>query len=176
MNIAPWKRPPDIAIGSFCILVMSALVACVVWQVFSRFVLNAPSTFTGEASRYLMIWVGLLGGAYTVGLQRHLSIDIISGSLTGRPRYLIETIINLIIFVFAYSVIFHGGLDLVDRVLARGQVSAVMRIPMGYVYLAIPISGAFMMYYTALFVIDNTVKLFKPPMENDSVESQEEHK
>ena len=46
MNIASWKRPPDLAIGTVCILVMSALVICVVWQVFSRYVLNAPSTFT----------------------------------------------------------------------------------------------------------------------------------
>lgn len=163
MNLSAWKRPPDIAIGTFCILVMSALVVCVVWQVFSRYVLNAPSTFTDEASRYLMVWVGLLGGAYTVGLQRHLSIDLVSGSLSGRPRYVIEIVINLAILLFAYVVVFQGGIDLVERVLARGQVSAVMRIPMGYVYFALPISGLFMMYYSALFIIDNAIKCVRPP-------------
>ncbi|MDT0499922.1 MULTISPECIES: TRAP transporter small permease [unclassified Halomonas] len=168
MNIASWKRPPDLAIGTFCILVMSALVVCVVWQVFSRYVLNAPSTFTSEAARFLMMWVGLLGGAYTVGLQRHLSIDLISGSLAGRPRYVVEILINLAILIFAYVVVLQGGIELVDKVLMRGQVSAVMRIPMGYVYLALPISGIFMIYYSALFVIDNAKKCLHPPNPDNS--------
>lgn len=162
MQLLTWKRPADAALGSFCVVVMLLLVACVVWQVVSRYVLNAPSTFTDEAARYLMMWVGLLGGAYTVGLQRHLSIDLISGSLSGRAYRLVQLLINAIILAFAFLIIFKGGIELVDKVLARGQVSAVMRIPMGYVYLALPISGAFMMFYSALFVVEHGRQFIRP--------------
>ena len=174
MQTLTWKRPADAALGSFCVVVMLLLVACVVWQVFSRYALNAPSTFTDEAARYLMMWVGLLGGAYTVGLQRHLSIDILSGSLTGRAYRLVQLLINLIILAFAFLIIFKGGIDLVGKVLSRGQVSAVMRIPMGYVYLALPISGAFMMFYSALFVVEHGLRLLRPSSGNPHP-SEESH-
>ncbi len=35
---------------------MTAMIIAVVWQVFTRFVLRDPSSFTDELSRYLLIW------------------------------------------------------------------------------------------------------------------------
>ena len=42
------------------IILLSLLVIDVVWQVFTRYILQAPSTFTDELARYLLIWVSLL--------------------------------------------------------------------------------------------------------------------
>lgn len=49
------KLAVDRAIAAFSVAVMIALVVCVVWQVFSRYVLNQPSTLTDELARFLMI-------------------------------------------------------------------------------------------------------------------------
>ncbi len=43
-------------------LFMAVMIIAVVWQVFTRFVLNDPANFTDELSRYLLIWIGVLGG------------------------------------------------------------------------------------------------------------------
>ena len=43
------------SIEIFLMILMSVMVIAVVWQVFTRFVMNSPSTFTDELSRYLMI-------------------------------------------------------------------------------------------------------------------------
>lgn len=80
------KNAVDRVIAAFSVAVMIALVVCVVWQVFSRYVLNQPSTLTDELARFLMIWVGLLGAAYTVGAQRHLSIYSPCRSINGSRR------------------------------------------------------------------------------------------
>ncbi|CAK0707719.1 putative TRAP-type C4-dicarboxylate transport system, small permease component [Escherichia coli] len=101
---------------------MLALVVCVVWQVFSRYVLNQPSTLTDELARFLMIWVGLLGAAYTVGAQRHLSIDLFALALNKRKQLLLSIVINILILGFAGSVIVTGGLKLIDKTLATSQV------------------------------------------------------
>ena len=50
------KLAVDRTIAAFSVVVMIALVFCVVWQVFSRYVLNQPSTLTDELARFLMIW------------------------------------------------------------------------------------------------------------------------
>ena len=47
MPIEKLKKPIDWFIATFSVVMMVILVICVVWQVFSRFVLNSPSTMTG---------------------------------------------------------------------------------------------------------------------------------
>lgn len=146
------KLAVDRTIAAFSVAVMIALVVCVVWQVFSRYVLNQPSTLTDELARFLMIWVGLLGAAYTVGAQRHLAIDLLAMTLPPRRQALLSVIINLLIFIFAGSVIVTGGVKLIEKTLSTSQVSAAMQIPMGYVYLILPLTGLIMMFYAVCFV------------------------
>lgn len=88
-----------------CILVMIGLVICVVWQVFSRYVLSAPSTMTDEMARFSMIWVGLLGAAYGVGAQSHLSIDLLTMNLRGKRSLSAGCFINICVLVFAAGVL-----------------------------------------------------------------------
>ncbi|QGU16729.1 TRAP transporter small permease subunit [Leclercia sp. 119287] len=146
------KAAVDRVIAAFCVIVMVALVVCVVWQVISRYVLNQPSTLTDELARFLMIWVGLLGAAYTVGAQRHLSIDLLALSLSRPKQALLNLFVNVMIFVFAGLVIVTGGIRLISKTFETAQVSAAMQIPMGYVYLILPLSGLVMMFYALNYV------------------------
>jgi TRAP-type C4-dicarboxylate transport system permease small subunit len=153
------KLAVDRIIAAFSIVVMSVLVICVVWQVFSRYVLNQPSTLTDELARFLMIWVGLLGAAYTVGAQRHLSIDLLAMTLQPRKQAMLSIITNLLIFLFSAAVILTGGLKLIGKTLETAQVSAAMQIPMGYVYLILPLTGIIMMFYALWFINSGLDKL-----------------
>ncbi|UJF18260.1 TRAP transporter small permease [Vibrio sp. SS-MA-C1-2] len=133
----------------FCISLSTVLVACVVWQVFSRYVLNAPSTSTDEVARFLFIWVGLMGAAYTLGQKRHLAIDLLAMKLEDKPAQhaKLKVIINVISFFFAGVIMVYGGGSLMLKTLATGQVSPALGIEMGFVYAAIPLSGLFMLIY-----------------------------
>lgn len=61
----------------FLVILMSVLVIDVLWQVFSRYMLSSPSSFTDELAGFLLIWVGVLGAAYVSGRKEHLAIDIL---------------------------------------------------------------------------------------------------
>ena len=61
----------------FLVFLVSILVIDVLWQVFSRYLLSSPSSFTDELAGFLLIWVGVLGAAYVAGRQEHLAIDIL---------------------------------------------------------------------------------------------------
>ncbi|MCK4758607.1 MAG: TRAP transporter small permease subunit, partial [Candidatus Aminicenantes bacterium] len=61
------KKRVDTILEGILITVMAANVLNVLWQVFTRFVLRDPSSFTEELARYLLIWVGLLGASYAAG-------------------------------------------------------------------------------------------------------------
>lgn len=129
---------------------MGLLVLDVLWQVFTRKVLNDPSKWTEELAIFLLIWVALLGAAVALSLGSHLGIDYFVGKLSRGKRIVSEMIVFALILAFAVYVMLYGGYDLVKSTLELGQKSPVFEIPMGYVYLAVPISGFFMVIYSFL--------------------------
>ncbi|MDV7104636.1 TRAP transporter small permease [Vibrio sp. TH_r3] len=141
----------------FCISLSSVLVACVVWQVFSRYVLNIPSTMTDEVARFLFIWVGLMGAAYTLGQKRHLAIDLLAAKWENDAKKItqLRLIVNTISLVFASVILTYGGGKLMLKTLQTGQISPALGIEMGLIYAAIPLSGLFMMVYLTKDIIDN---------------------
>ncbi|MFM2478085.1 TRAP transporter small permease [Celerinatantimonas sp. MCCC 1A17872] len=162
MRLESFKKPVDLVVATICVVVMTSLVVCVVWQVFSRWVLNAPSTFTDEIARFSMIWVGLLGAAYTVGAQRHLAIDLAVAHLTGVKKRICTIYTNLCVLAFAASAMIWGGIHLATRVMQSGQVSPAMQVPMAYVYAVLPLAGIIMCYYSLLFILDAIVHINQP--------------
>jgi TRAP-type C4-dicarboxylate transport system permease small subunit len=133
--------------------IMSILVLDVLWQVFSRYVLASPSSFTDELAGFLLIWVGLLGAAYVAGKNEHLAIDLLLQKMKGAKKRRLQMIINAIVGVFALTVMVIGGSWLVYTRFYLGVTSAALALPLGYVYLIIPISGILTIYYT----IDNSI-------------------
>lgn len=129
---------------------MGFMVLNVLWQVFTRFVLRDPSSVTEEIARYLLIWLGLLGAACGVGHRVHISIDLLRSRLSGRRRAWIELVIEGLVMAFALGVLVAGGIQLVSMTLYLGQVSAALQIRLGYVYLALPLSGILIAFYSAL--------------------------
>ncbi len=151
------SRPPsrlERALGWFLVVVMAVSVANVLWQVFTRFVLSDPSSYTEELARYLLIWIGLIGAAYASGRQLHLAIDLLPQRLTGRARTALDVVIRVAVATFAVVVLVYGGTRLVSLTLNLGQTSAALRVPIGWVYLAVPISGALIAWFALRDVRD----------------------
>jgi len=129
---------------------MAALVLDVLWQVFTRFILGNPSSWTEELARYLMIWVGLIGAAYAAGRRMHLSVDLLPSALSGNRAIVLRIVIESFVLLFAMTALFAGGIRLVWVILTLGQTSASLQLPLGYVYLAVPLSGLFIAWYAIL--------------------------
>lgn len=156
------KRVLDRVLGIVLAALMFALVVDVVWQVFTRFALPQPSSFTDELARFLLIWVGLLGSAYAVGQRMHLAIDLISDGLTPRRRQALGIVIESVVLLFAVGVMLVGGWELVSLTLLLGQTSAALGVPLGYVYSVLPLSGAIMAFYAIFFIVEHLRALRAP--------------
>lgn len=133
---------------------MSLLVIDVLWQVFSRYVLNDPSSFTEELARFLLMWVGLLGASYAAGKKMHLAVDILPNKLEGKRKSYLTLLILVCTVLFALTVMVFGGIRLVTITLFLGQTAAALQMPLGYVYLILPISGLLIAFYAILFIVD----------------------
>ncbi len=138
----------DDILEKLVLLILVVMLISVVWQVFSRFVLRAPSTITDEISSFSLIWVGLLGAAYAAGKNLHLAIDLIPEEVVKKRQGLFNGIVFISIAVFAFTVMIVGGFRLVQLSFQFGQTSATLEIPLGFIYMIVPISGILICYYS----------------------------
>src|SRR5690606_36167068 len=101
------------------------MVVSVVWQVFSRYVLVNPSTFTDELARFLMIWLGILGAAYVSGKNMHLAIDLLPNKFKGKQKRNLLIIIDMLIIFFVVLVMIFGAgrLDYMTLILNQTSIS-----------------------------------------------------
>lgn len=129
------------------VVILGVMVINVSWQVFSRYVLANPSSFTDELARYLMIWLGVMGTAYVSGKKLHVAIDILPDKLSPKRQVKLKKIINLIIILFATLIFVVGGSKLVYLSYILGQKSAALQIPLYVVYLCIPLSGLCIVFF-----------------------------
>lgn len=137
------------------IIVVAALVLDVLWGVCSRFVLRSPSRWTEEVATILLIWVSLLGAAVAFGRNEHLGIDYLVNKFDPSARRLMAIIAQLLVAVFAGAVMVYGGYVLVSETLRAGQLSPSLGIRVGHVYLAVPVSGTFIL----LFCLERILEL-----------------
>ena len=147
------KNRIDKILEKILIVIMSLLVVDVLWQVLSRYILSAPSSFTDELAGFLLIWVGVLGAAYVAGQKQHLAIDLLLQKSSALKQKRLMIFINSCIALFALSVMVVGGTWLAATRFQFNVNSAALQLPLGYVYLVLPISGLLILFYSIVFII-----------------------
>lgn len=149
-----FKKSIDKVLEVFLTALMGLLVLDVLWQVLSRYLLASPSSFTDELAGFLLIWVGVLGAAYVTSQQEHLAIDLLMQRSTEKTRKRIQLFIHVCVGLFALSVMVVGGSWLAMTRFQFGVSSAALQLPLGYVYLVMPLSGTLIVYYSILFILN----------------------
>ena len=137
----------DKVLAKLLIIIMSIMVINVLWQVFSRYLLGAPSSFTDELARYLMIWIGILGAAYVSGRNKHVAIDVLPSRLSAKTQKKLRLIVRILIILFCLFALVIGGSRLVYVTFVLDQYSPALQVPLAVVYMIIPISGLLIIYY-----------------------------
>lgn len=137
----------DRVIEKLLITIFGLMVINVIWQVITRYFSENPSSFTDELSRYLMIWLGILGAAYVTGKNEHVSIDFFIKKISVQNRKILTLFITLSIICFAIIALVIGGGRLVYITLILQQYSPSLKIPLAFVYSVLPISGILIIFY-----------------------------
>lgn len=143
---------------------MGLIVLDVTWQIFTRFAMDSPSSWTEELARFLLIWIGLLGAAWAYRMQAHLGLSYLVGKQHPRVQRKLAIFSYLATALFAISIMIYGGFQLVLLTLELNQFSASLGIKFGYVYMVIPISGVLITIYALDFTRATLVgDIYVPP-------------
>ena len=130
------------------VVIFSALVIDVFWQVFARYSFGKPNTFTEELARYLLIWLAILGTAYVRSYQGQMAIDYLYNKLSQKKQCFLSLFIEFSIILFALMIMVVGGINLMYITLKLGQIAPALNLPIGYVYSVVPLSGILIIFYS----------------------------
>lgn len=124
-----------------CYVLLVALVITTSLQVFTRYVINAPFTWTEELAKMLFIWITFLGSAIIAKRGAHISIDFVTQLLPPGPRRVVLAI-GQTITVAVLLILGLKGLSLLQ--ITGASESPALNVPWVYIYAAFPI-GMFLM-------------------------------
>jgi len=127
-----------------------ALLAAMAMMVFANVVLRALTAhsilWVEEASRYTMIWLTFIGAGPVLRYGGHIGIESLHERVPRVAPYLRALIVALLFGFFAFMI----WVGMRYAVLTWGQTTAVLEIPIGAVYLAIPAGFALLTVHLAL--------------------------
>jgi TRAP-type C4-dicarboxylate transport system permease small subunit len=139
-----------LALGAV-IVMMAVMCALTFTQAAGRYALHFSLTWSEELTRFMLVWVSMLGGAVAARRRMHVGFEALTGAL---PRRLGQTVRVL---GLALAIGIFGTMAWYGATLARFnmlQVSAALEWPMGVPYAAIPVGAALFV----LFLLEDLVR------------------
>lgn len=112
-------------------------------QVIARYGFNNSLYWSEETILYSLIMMSFLTCSMGVRYAAHICVEVLPMLAGPKIAKLLHFFANLLGVAFAFVLVYYGWI-LAVKTLSMNQLSPAMRIPVGYIYMIIPVSGAFM--------------------------------
>ncbi len=135
------------------LIAISAMFIFVFANVIGRYVFSNSISWAAEVSRYLMVSVAFLGMGLAMKQSRHSAFYIFQDLFPTLPRKIIRILVAIIIIAIMVLLLLLGFQYALKYM---SNLTEVLRWPVGYWYLTIPI-GAFLFIFHFLTTIKEYV-------------------
>ncbi|WP_286973925.1 TRAP transporter small permease [Acetomicrobium sp. UBA5826] len=130
-----------------CVIMFVIMVIAAITQVFARYVINYPISWTEEAARYSFIWLNILGASIAVKHGTHAVITVIVDHIPTRLKTIIVLCVDVLVMFGGYLMLTQGVMLVT---MTMNQLTPAIHIPMGYIYLSVPVSGLLIIFHKLL--------------------------
>ena len=131
-----WKGEEVFLMGSMAFMATLTFVA-----VLSRYSFGYPIPWSEELTRYLFMWMCMVGTSVGIRRGAHIGIDILTNRLPEKFKKPVGLIGMLIAVGFCVILAYIGSLQMIAQ---SNQLSAAMDLNMGIVYASIPVGACLM--------------------------------
>ncbi len=134
----------DRGVEAACILLLAAISLDLLAGIFSRYVLERTFVWYDEVARASFMWLVFLGAALAVRRGAHFGLQAFVELLPPQVRRAALALTPLTIIVFSAALGWLGW-----RLMQHGasQTTAVMGMPVSWIYASMPVGGALMALY-----------------------------
>ncbi|MDY6323218.1 MAG: TRAP transporter small permease [Succinivibrio sp.] len=153
----------DGAVMFVCVVLFIEMTIIGTYQIVTRYFFNSPSTVSEEIVTYSFTWLSVLAAAYVFGKRGHLAMTFLSAKFTGKPRIFLDMFSEILVILTAVALLLYGGYVMVTE--NMDQVTNSLTISMGLVYAILPLSGAIILLYGIMNILDMFKALGSPDVD-----------
>ena len=129
-----------------------------VFQVFMRYIMRNPQSWTGEVEQSCFLWLVLLGACYAQRVKGHVTFTLVYDNLGVKGKAITAMAGNILItFTFLVSLI--PSLNYIIGLLERAQVTSLLKVPKTYVFFPYVIFLLFILAYALLDIYEEIMVL-----------------
>lgn len=119
-------------------------------QIYFRYVVVDPISWSEEAMRYTTTWMVMLAAAPALLRQEHMAVDFLQYETPPRFRRVVRFISHCCVALFCILLIWKGFPGAIDNM---RQVSPAIRVPMTLPYMAVPAGAVLILVNTIAMMI-----------------------
>jgi len=146
----------DRVIRWIIIVLMLFMTVTVSLQIVFRYVLNVPLGWSEEVARFSFVWVSFFGASALMRVREHINVTVFVERFPPRLRAAAVLVANLCGLLCVYFFLI-GGIALTTN--EWRQLAPATQVPMGWIYLVIPVSAGLMAIWMAIHTIEAAVQL-----------------
>lgn len=149
--LAAVERAVEQGVRWIVIVLMLVMTVTVSLQITFRYLFNVPLGWSEELARFAFVWVSFFGASALMRVREHINVTVFVDNFPPRLRAGCVVLANLCALIFAYYCVV-GGIALTTN--EWGQLAPAMQIPMGWVYLVIPVAAVLMTIWILLQTLE----------------------
>ena len=143
MKIANIVKKVSDGIDKVClaiiVAILGAMVVVTMAQIISRLAGDA-FLWTEELNRYLLIWGTLIGAGCAYKEGSHISITFVQGMCSAKNERRLRMFVHAVCLISFIAMAYFS----LEYAMKQAQLAPVLRIPMKYMYLSVPIGFSLM--------------------------------
>jgi TRAP-type C4-dicarboxylate transport system permease small subunit len=145
------------ALVGVCALLLCFLVVSVFLEVLIRYVIHAPTAWTEEVARFILVWFGLLAAAVSARKGMHFAIRFGVMHFNERTRWIVRQSVNVAV-VLLLAILLKQSVAYLDIV--ANQSSMATEINMRIPYAGIPVGIGMLLVVYILEVADAALSVW----------------
>ncbi|TQR15537.1 TRAP transporter small permease [Psychrobacillus soli] len=134
----------------FILIALACIVFFQIMQVVFRYILSSPIGWVDEYSRFLFIWMIMIGSAVAVQKIAHFNVEFLVEKFNLRIQWLTNVVVTILSSSFVIILIVAGFRYLVDM---KGKVSSATGVPIEILNFAIPVGFTLMAMHLLFNII-----------------------
>ncbi len=160
----------DEKLAEFAGWVVVLMMLTISYDVAMRYIFNAPTTWSFEVNRYMLIMVVFIGGAWTLPAGGHVSVDIAVEQMEGKRRMILDLVTSVMASIYVLIFLVESIVFTWDAIEHNVKSTEYLAWPLWPIRAFLVIGGLLLLLEYLIKIIKNTAALngWKPGMQADN--------
>ncbi|MCX7567959.1 TRAP transporter small permease [Sulfitobacter sp. F26169L] len=132
-------------------VMLAVMFAIFIALVITRYFFSYSPSWSEEVSRFLLVWISMLGAAVLVVYQDHFALHMLVQKLSPKMKLVHSLVVQMVILIVCAVVFYYGIFFAFD---ARDVFASGSGLSMFWPKLSIPVGMGLMIFYVLVSIVD----------------------